>query len=68
MFIAMRDNQIHQSPRGATGDSVKRKGNLTQRAKTQRTQTGKQEGSIRRGWVPQPVGRGDLAPTMDGPP
>ena len=47
------DNQIHQSPRGATCRSVIR-------------ETGKRKGGIHSGWVPQPIGRGNPAPTMAG--
>ena len=29
-------------------------------------ETGKRGADLRRGWVSQPVGRGDLAPTING--
>ena len=43
MFIAGRHAPNTQSPRGATCDSVKRKGNLTQGRNARRQENGKVE-------------------------
>ena len=58
MFIARGMHQTQQSPRGATGDSGTRE--VLFNARTQ----GNRERGTRRGWVPQPFGRGNLAPTI----
>ena len=50
MFIAGRDNKIPLSPRGAACVEA---------------ESGKTGSGRRRGWVPQPVGRGNLAPTIE---
>ena len=55
MFIAGDMHQISQSPRGATCEPG---GTKIGRWATEAVW-------IRRGWVPQPAGRGDLSPTMD---
>ena len=62
MYLAPAGRHVYSTrQRGATGDSETREENLTQRRKAAKTQ-GKAE--LSRGWVPQPVGRGNLAPTM----
>ena len=49
---------------GLNGGHGGRQGNLTQWRKDAEKKTGKWESGIRRGWVPQPVGRGNPAPTI----
>ena len=58
MFIENGMHQTQQSPRGATGDSGTRE--VLFNARTQ----GNRERGTRRGWLPQPIGRGNLAPTI----
>ena len=66
MFIARGIHQTQQSPRGATCDSATREVlfNAKMQRRKEKQRTRERENGMRRGWVPQPVGRGDLAPTM----
>ena len=55
MFIAMRTTKYIKAPEGRHVA-----------ASYGRRETGKRKGGIHSGWIPQPIGQGNPAPTMAG--